>query len=172
MSKINLVIASLSVSSVFALVFVCLITLGVTSAYAAEQYSLVGKWGSRGSGEGKFSQPLDLAIYSSGNVYVTDFTGIGNQIQKFTANGTFITSWGNLGFGNGRFTNPAGIAIDSSGNVYVSDNNRVQKFDSNGKFITNWTVSSPFGIAVDSGGKVYVIDQTTGGIQIYGLISS
>ena len=51
-----------------------------------------------------------------------------------------------------------------------SDNNRVQKFDSNGKFITNWTVSSPFGIAVDSGGKVYVIDQTTGGIQIYGLI--
>jgi sugar lactone lactonase YvrE len=168
MSKINL-----SVSSVFALVFVCLITLGVTSAaYAAEQYSLVGKWGSRGSGEGKFSQPLDLAIDSSGNVYVTDFTGIGNQIQKFTANGTFITSWGNLGFGNGRFTNPAGIAIDSSGNVYVSDNNRVQKFDSNGKFITNWTVSSPFGIAVDSGGKVYVIDQTTGGIQIYGLRSS
>ena len=116
MSKINLVIASLSVSSVFALVFVCLITLGVTSAaYAAEQYSLVGKWGSKGSGEGKFSQPLDLAIDSSGNVYVTDFTGIGNQIQKFTANGTFITSWGNLGFGNGRFTNPAGIAIDSSG---------------------------------------------------------
>lgn len=176
MSKINLVIASLSVSSVFALVFVCLVTLGVTSAaYAAEQYSLVGKWGSRGSGEGKFSQPLDLAIDSSGNVYVTDFTGIGNQIQKFTANGTFITSWGNLGFGNGRFTNPAGIAIDSSGNVYVGDfgeNNRVQKFDSNGKFITNWTVSSPFGIAVDSGGKVYVIDQTTGGIQIYGLISS
>ena len=94
-------------------------------------------------------------------MYVTDFTGIGNQIPKFTANGTFITSWGNLGFGNGRFTNPAGIAIDSSGNVYVGDfgnpENAVQKFTANGTFITSWGSTglgdgqfiNPGGIAID-----------------------
>jgi DNA-binding beta-propeller fold protein YncE len=103
-------------------------------------------------------------------LYVVDAGN--NRVQKFDSNGKFITKWGTAGSGDGQFSAPVGIVIDSLGNVYVSDNNRVQKFDSNGKFITNWTVSSPFGIAVDSGGKVYVIDQTTGGIQIYGLISS
>ena len=118
MSKRNFLITSMGVSSsILALVLLCLITTSKTpAAYAAEQYSLVGKWGSIGSGYGKFSQPLDVAIDSSGKVYVTDFNGLANDVQKFTNNGTFITSWGNLGFDNGRFTNPAGIAIDSSDN--------------------------------------------------------
>ncbi|MGB7638557.1 MAG: hypothetical protein WBL88_13410, partial [Nitrososphaeraceae archaeon] len=72
MPKRNLLTTSISLSAIFALVLVCLITTANTpAAYAAaQQYSLVGKWGSRGSGEGKFSQPLDIAIDSSGNVYV------------------------------------------------------------------------------------------------------
>ena len=102
MSKINLVIASLSVSSVFALVFVCLITLGVTSAYAAEQYSLVGKWSSRGSGEGKFSQPLDLAIDSSGNLYIVDHDNL--RIRKVDAITGIITTI--AGNGSGGFCQP------------------------------------------------------------------
>ncbi|MFL6320210.1 MAG: hypothetical protein ACJ72Q_07030, partial [Nitrososphaeraceae archaeon] len=111
MPKRNLLLSSISTSTVIlSLVLICLITANrASSAYAAaeqQQYSMVGKWGSRGSGNGKLSQPLDIAIDTSGNVYVGDF---GNaQIQKFTSNGTFITSWGQLGFGNGLFTNPAG----------------------------------------------------------------
>src|SRR3954452_8702350 len=167
MPKRNLLTTSISLSAILALVLVCLVTTARTPASyaAAQQYSLVGKWGSRGSGEGKFSQPLDIVIDSSGNVYVTDFTGVANQIQKFTTNGTFITSWGHLGFGNGQFTNPAGIAIDSSGNVYVGDfgnsQNGVQKFTTNGTFITSWGSTglgegqfiNPAGIAIDSSGN-------------------
>ncbi|MGB0029180.1 MAG: hypothetical protein WBP64_20340, partial [Nitrososphaeraceae archaeon] len=57
----------------------------------SEQYSFVGKWGSKGVGHGMFSQPTGIATDSIGNVYVGDFTGVSGKIQKFTSNGTFIT---------------------------------------------------------------------------------
>jgi DNA-binding beta-propeller fold protein YncE len=63
------------------------------------------------------SHPLAIAIDSNGDVYVTDTTSVSNQIQKFTNNGTFITSWNVLGTGDGTFTNARGIGIDSADNV-------------------------------------------------------
>src|SRR5919199_4294979 len=95
------------VTIILALVLVCSTSANISPAAHAtqQQYSMVGKWGSGGSGFGKFSQPIDITIDASGNVYVTSFTALANQIQKFTSNGTFITSWGQLGFGNGLFTN-------------------------------------------------------------------
>ena len=83
-------------------------TITTHQAYSvgSEQYSFVGKWGSKGVGHGMFSQASGITTDSNGNVYVGDLTGVSGKIQKFTSNGTFITSWGNLGFGPGAFTNP------------------------------------------------------------------
>jgi sugar lactone lactonase YvrE len=69
-----------------------------------------------------------FAVESEDNVYVTDVNN--NRIQKFTANGTFITSWGTEGEGEGQFSGPEGIDIDSQGGVYVADtgNFRIQVF--------------------------------------------
>lgn len=111
--------------------------------------------------------PYTIAVDSSDNVYVNDY--LGNHIQKFTGNGTFIAKWGSFGNGMGEFGLwPSGIAVDSSGNVYVadSDNDRVQKFTGNGDYITKWgspgggikEFNWPNGIAVDSSGNVYVVD--------------
>src|SRR5215203_2578166 len=45
----------------------------------------IAKWGSKGSGDGKFRHPHGIAIDSSGSVYVTDMTNL--NIQKFTSDG-------------------------------------------------------------------------------------
>ncbi|CAN5370437.1 hypothetical protein BH18THE2_BH18THE2_22020 [soil metagenome] len=67
----------------------------IVTVFAQEnqQYSFVTKWGSEGIGNGKFTQPLDIAIDSSGYLYVTDLSSVSNKIQKFDSNGTFITAW-------------------------------------------------------------------------------
>ncbi len=62
------------------------------------------------------------------NVYVADR---GTElIQKFDANGVFITKWGGAGQGDGLFASVQGLAADIIGNVYVADanNHRIQKF--------------------------------------------
>jgi len=74
--------------------------------YAAEQYSFVGKLGSKGVNFGQFTQPSGVGVDSKGDVYVADLSALANKIQKFTSNGTFVKAWGNLGFGPGSFTSP------------------------------------------------------------------
>ena len=94
-------------------------------------------WGTPGAGKGQMQNPYSLGVDASGNVYVAD-TGDewaetdndNSRIEKFTNNGSFITSWGSYGTGDGQFDVPFGIVVDPSGNVFVVDeeNNRIQEF--------------------------------------------
>ena len=86
---------------------------------------------------GQFSQPADIAIDSKNNVFVTDNTAASSKaVQKFTKNGTFISSWGQAGYSPGSFARASDIATDAHDNVYVVDANNpkqvVQKFTNNG----------------------------------------
>ena len=67
-------------------------TTNVQLAFSQE-YIFERKFGSAGTALGEFSQPQGIAIDSSDNIYITSFTSLSNQIQKFTSNGSFITSW-------------------------------------------------------------------------------
>ncbi|MGB8164256.1 MAG: hypothetical protein WCF14_04520, partial [Nitrososphaeraceae archaeon] len=60
--------------------------------------------------------------------YVSDIGN--NRVQKFTADGQFVTKWGSSGSGDGQFNGPMGLTVDPSGYVYVVDigNKRVQVF--------------------------------------------
>ncbi|OIP43526.1 hypothetical protein AUJ95_00560 [Candidatus Desantisbacteria bacterium CG2_30_40_21] len=141
--------------------------------WAEETYFMQTKWGNNGSGDGQFNYPYGVAVDSSGNVFVAEYNS--HRIQKFTADGTFITKWGSPGSGIGQFNDPRGLSVDSSGNVFVVDqsNRCIQKFTADGTFITKWgspgsgdeQFRNPLGVAVDSSDNVFVVDYGNHRIQ-------
>ena len=95
--------------------------------------TLAGLAGTYGDSDGirsaaRFNSPSDLAVDSSGNVYVADtenFT-IREVVPSTGAVTTLAGLAGTSGSADGmgsavRFFNPAGIAVDSSNNLYIAD---------------------------------------------------
>ncbi len=112
--------------------------------------------------------PSGLATDSKGFIYIVDMNG--NNIQKFTSDGFFVTRWGKYGNKPDEFYQPTKIVIDDDDYLYVTDslNHSIKKFNSDGKLIDTWGVtegtdenhfSRPKGIAIDRKNKViYVAD--------------
>ncbi len=96
----------------------------------------------------------------------------GDQIDVFSASGTYLRTIGEIGSGNGQFYAPDGIAIDTANgaNVVVTDlgNNRIEVFAADGTFIRTFgsmgsgpgQLQSPTAVAVDTahGGNIVVND--------------
>ena len=89
---------------------------------------MIGEWGSRGTGNGRFHDPDGVAVDAAGRVYVLD--GENNRVEVFEADGRFLAKWGLRGSGVGEFSQPGAIAVGCAGDVYVADtnNNRVERF--------------------------------------------
>jgi DNA-binding beta-propeller fold protein YncE len=109
--------------------------------------------GGNGSGRGQFNNPHGIAVDSAGNIFVAD-TGNG-RIQKFSPNGTFITSIAT--------TDPNGIAIDRAADIYVAEigsKHRVLKLGPDGTFIAEWApgLYGPRRIAIGPDDSIYVVD--------------
>ena len=115
----------------------------------------------RPSEEAPFNHPTNVAVSSTGDIYVSD--GYANsRVHKFSAEGRFLLSWGTPGSSPGELRVPHGIALDKAGRVYVADreNNRIQLFTSEGTVITQWTdFEKPMDVYVDANQAVYVSDQ-------------
>jgi predicted membrane-bound mannosyltransferase/sugar lactone lactonase YvrE len=144
---------------------------------------LINSWGGLSSMDadsapgGTFKEPWGIAVAPDGSVYVADTWNY--RIQKFSAEGKFLTMWGEAGQGDSpdAFWGPRGVAVDQKGNVYITDtgNKRVVVFDSKGKYITEFgsygmdpgQFDEPVGIAVDKNGAVYVADTWNKRIQVF-----
>ncbi len=156
--------------------------------YAAGWRALspVRTWGSEGSAPGQFLKPRGIAVAPDGSVYVADSGN--HRIQKFTADGRWVTAWGSFGGcpeqtpPPGTFCEPWGVAVGPDGAVYVADlwAHRVQKFSPDGAFIAQWGFSSnygadlrpgaffgPRGVAVAPDGTVYVTDTGNKRVQVF-----
>ena len=96
--------------------------------------SFLRKWGGPfgmnifGPFNGWFAVVTSLAVDVRGTVFAADFYN--HRVQKFAADGTFLTAFGKNGNGPGQFRYVTAVAVADDGTVFVADfgNNRVQKW--------------------------------------------
>ena len=145
---------------------VLVLALGITVSFALAAKSVESFFGERGSSEGKFETPRDVAVYNgtalndgTDDIYVVE--DVNHRIQQFDSNMAFVRTWGGgvddgaavgqtctagcqagiAGTTDGMFDNPQGIAVNqATGDLYVRDrdNRRVQQFSSSGGFVRSW----------------------------------
>jgi uncharacterized protein (TIGR03663 family) len=132
-------------------------------------------------GAGGFYDPWGLTVDQDGFVYVADTWN--HRVQKFTANGEFVSMWGSHGVtedavgAEGLFWGPRDVAVGPEGQIYVSDtgNKRIQVFAPDGTFLAQWggkgaldgKLDEPVGLAVGTNGEVFVADTWNQRIQVF-----
>ena len=133
-------------------------------------------FGSRGSGQGQFEHPVDMAIDSQVFVYIADRNN--HCIQKFTIDGQFVCSFGTEGSHPGQLYHPAGITVDDKDLVYVSDENDFMSvFNANGDYVCriqkkcevkdhNVAGAPTLGVSC-TGGNLYVCCYNSGQIKLF-----
>jgi DNA-binding beta-propeller fold protein YncE len=138
--------------------------------------------GIQGSGPGQLSEPMGVAVDSTGAIYVADKS---NRVQKFTPSGEFVLMFG----GEVNKTTGANVCTDASGNVcgaavtgtepgefegwglgnfvsiglddtvYVGDKGRIQLFEPDGTYKSEIDLSQAINVealAIDpNSGDIY-----------------
>lgn len=113
-----------------------------------ESGELVREFGKKGAEAGEFNQPGGILFLSPDVVLIADQCN--HRLQKFTADGKFLSQWGGYGTNDGqfdgvgtqgsRFGGPHFLAKDSQGRLYTTEGiqGRVQQFSAEGTFLAKW----------------------------------
>ena len=128
--------------------------------------------GTKGSGQGQFDRPNDLAFDSWGNIYVSEYGN--SRVQVLDPNGRYLRQFGDKS-GPGKLNLPEGIHI-AHDCVYISDYNyRIAVFQLSGAFLTSFgrkgegggEFNRPMSIMFDCNGFLYICDWLNCRIQMF-----
>lgn len=125
--------------------------------------------GKRGSADGEFKLPSDVAVAANDDVVVVDAANA--RVQIFDKDGVFKSKFGKRGDGPIDFQMPKGIAINREGHLFLTESrhNRVMIFNMEGKSLQTFGTTDnggdviggfllPRGIYVDKKERLYVVD--------------
>jgi sugar lactone lactonase YvrE len=135
-------------------------------------------------GEQMFVWPHGMRVDRNGFLWITDGRargGIGQQVFKYTLDGTLVMTLGTKGVAGDdqdHFNGVTDVAVAPNGDVFVADghvNARILKFSKDGKFIKTWGKKGtgpgefdvPHTIFFDSRGRLFVGDRSNKRIQIF-----
>ena len=134
----------------------------------------IRQWGGKGTDDGLFMDPIDVAVGPTGLVYVVD--DVRDDIQVFSVEGGFLSKVGGHGAADGQLDHAGSVFVGPDGTLYAADsgNDRVQAWGPDGTFL--WSLGStgiadgqfdhPSDVGVDTQGNLYVVDRHR--LQIFG----
>jgi DNA-binding beta-propeller fold protein YncE len=140
---------------------------------------LLGRFGSCGTGPGRFRGPTYLTVTPDGAIAVSDTLNF--RVQKFLPDGTPLGSFGRVGDSAGNFARPKGVASDAQGRLYVVDGafDNVQIFDPDGSRLLLAFGGSgngpgefnlPVGLFLDFTNTIWVADSFNQCLQAFRLL--
>ncbi len=136
--------------------------------------SLLGAYGSDGTGQGQFNEPVGLALGPNGNIYVADTWN--GRVQVFDSNFKYLTEFKVKGWGSQEVTAKPYLAVLPDGRVILGNpaSGRIELYGGFGQATAAWELPAvqgvsgrPVGIALDGKGFLYVAD--CNGNRVYRL---
>lgn len=128
-------------------------------------------FGSLGEGEGQFNSPGGLAVDSKDHIYVADSKN--NRIQKFDAQGNYVSEF--MGGENtcGQLNSPGGIKINKNGDIYIVDRGNCRIVVLTEAMEYKFTLGSPTqlkdprDLTFDDDGCIYISDLKQNSIFVF-----
>lgn len=139
---------------------------------------LIQRSGGRGTEPGQFNYPTNVAVDSTGNVYVSD--SLNFRIQVLNPELQPLRIIGKKGDMPGYFSQPKGIALDTHDHLYVVDANfeAVQVFNSAGELLLTFGEEGrapgqfwlPAGIFIDANNRIWIGDCYNRRVQVFDFL--
>jgi sugar lactone lactonase YvrE len=121
-----------------------------------------GGWGSFGTDDGQFVQPVGIALDDRGHVFVGD--GSRNDIQEFASDGKFIRVYSDsIDYTHSQASQ---VAVDAGHAIYTTIGMTVVKIDPSGTVAATFDLSAygfPDAVVVDKTGNLWIPTVSTSG---------
>ncbi|KAK1880651.1 E3 ubiquitin-protein ligase TRIM71 [Dissostichus eleginoides] len=153
--------------------------LHVTDNHRVQVFTFEGqfllKFGEKGTKNGQFNYPWDVAVNSEGKILVSDTRN--HRVQLFGPDGSFLNKYGFEGALWKHFDSPRGVAFNHEDHLVVTDFNNhrllvIRPDCQSARFLGsegtgNGQFLRPQGVAVDHENRIIVADSRNHRVQVF-----